>query len=68
MRDYPKIDKPTEPGWYWVRLCGDLETADVGFVNGLCDQMEAWINGMVYAIDDETLTDWRGPLPEPTNA
>lgn len=65
---YPKIDKPTVPGWYWAKFCGDWEPCDVGFVDGLGGEMEIWMNDERWRFDHPRFTDWYGPipLPEPT--
>ncbi len=64
---YPKIDKPTVPGWYWAKL-GDC---DFQIVRVWADLKWASMAGIP---DDDDLndvahfTDWHGPipLPEPT--
>jgi len=67
---YPKIDKPTVPGWYWARFHGDRHVpvevrpyqAKVG------TQLLGQPFGFESGFELKSFTDWRGPipLPEPT--
>ncbi len=54
-------DKPTEPGWYWVRDGQQIEMVDLELDSGTL---------VVYAVDDDHHTvdeysHWFGPLPQP---
>jgi len=62
---YPKIDKPTVPGWYWARWGGDWEPCDVDFVNGKDGPMNVWVYDSCWPLDHPWFTDWYGPIPFP---
>ena len=60
---YPRIEKPTEPGWYWFRQIGpNWKCAEVAQMDGvLC------VINFVRCPSVESLGgDWRGRIPEPT--
>lgn len=71
--DYPRIDKPLRPGWYWYRehaaghywvprLVQFAKTR--GKTSGqLCARHP--LGGGLLRIDSH-LGQWRGPIPEPT--
>jgi hypothetical protein len=64
---YPKIDKPTVPGWYWAKsprpfqrwdVVEVIESVDGGLV--VCESMKDTFTEVDFFVS------WFGPLPEPT--
>ncbi len=72
---YPKIDKPTVPGWYFVwhgpsrawcvAKVFDATDGKLGFLP-LNEQDAPNYYFDDYYGDWRDFTSWRGPLPEPT--
>ncbi len=60
---YPKIDKPTVPGWYWATSKGEQQVVRVWRV------ADEWFVGKNMSDNRKQVSDftsWFGPLPEPT--
>ena len=60
---YPRIEKPTEPGWYWFRILNGMW--QMTCVGNYC--------GVLYVVGHDRKHpnnmppgEWRGPIPEPT--
>ena len=66
--DYPKVDRPTEPGHYWYRA-----TPSMGWImiEVFFRFDELWTAPPI-PMNPRAMTDvseggaWRGPIPEPT--
>lgn len=64
MSNYPRIDRPTEPGWYWHRDTDRWRVVEVLLrTNGIL---------VIETSDSPTAPwlavgagDWRGPIHEP---
>lgn len=64
--EYPKIERPTEPGWYWFKSMFRPYWASLRVYK------DGW--GDLWVQQDSTQTlllewphgEWRGPIPEPT--
>jgi hypothetical protein len=55
-------EKPTEPGWYWVRsLLGGVEIVSIGCVNGV---LRVYEHGCDTGVKMEYLSsgEWQGPI------
>lgn len=66
--NYPKIERPTEPGWYWLK-----QTPACRWV--LCRVRPRGLTQPELTVDFPTgrtkrlfrvAGEWRGPIPEPT--
>jgi len=70
--DYPKIDKPTGPGWYWYRYPEERRFTPV--LVQRYESTHSYRAGQLftgYGRNGQDLTEsdqvvWRGPIPEPT--
>ncbi len=62
---YPKIDKPTVPGWYWARFKMGSELDDFEIVR-LTKSNSIRCSGADVDFFVTEFTSYRGPLPEPT--
>lgn len=66
MSNYPRIDRPTEPGWYWYRLDAIAKWQavrvyeDSGRLRVMLPGREAR-----YLVENLREHQWRGPIPEP---
>lgn len=65
--EYPKVDRPTVPGWYWFK--GAARPAVWTILRVFRDGYgDIWVD---ETTNDETLLvefqrgEWRGPIPEP---
>ena len=63
--NYPRIEKPTAPGWYWFR--SDRRPSIWWPYRVQFDGSEGWTkdDGEERPIS-EMSGHWRGPIPEPT--
>lgn len=63
--DYPKVERPAEPGWYWHRDCDDWVCIQIG--RNLRNTL-VWVrDGYLTSVRvDQMIGEWRGPIPEPT--
>lgn len=62
---YPKIDKPTVPGWYWAtyKIGGYFDEPEI--VRWSQNRSVQCLGTDEYFFESE-FADWFGPLPEPT--
>lgn len=72
--NYPKIEKPTEPGWYWAKSDSRWCVVEMRERDWSDESGESWVERECYETGEDCpneidcYTDWRGPLPEPANA
>ena len=63
--NYPKVDKPTEPGLYWYRRQPDHTWSAVD-VDRLPRGLVALMSGVEdFYLLDELPGEWCGPIPVP---
>lgn len=66
--NYPKVEKVTEPGWYWVRVKGDLTWVTMEVTRGDWGNLSAYFTGAddpLRVIEIDPHSEIRGPIPEP---
>lgn len=64
--DYPKIDKPTEPGWYWYRCPPAKINWVVRRVYEEGGALWVLIPNMDHILLEELPGEWHGPIPRPS--
>ena len=62
--EYPIIDRPTQPGWYWHRYVDDWRCAEVR-VDTLGRLVECRLGRPTECAVVNSPGEWRGPIPEP---
>lgn len=62
----PKIEKPTQPGWYWWRRVWVDKVGQWIPVQAFHDQSGAIVDKHGDMIFTDAGCEWRGPIPEPT--
>lgn len=56
-------EPPTKPGWYWVRIDGEIETVRVG--QNPDRSFFVYINGSEYVRSLQDFDSWAGPVEAP---